>query len=407
MKSHSVVYCVLVSILGVLALSISASAQVYPISGTVRDQQGNVIPGATVIVLSGNLSNVNTATQPGSPLATIYSDPAGTMVINQTTNPATTSGTGQYVVYAASGSYVMQVYRNGYQLLYVVSLASGSGSGCQVTGSANALLKNNGSSGCSNSLVSDNGALTTIGDSAAITGPRPYIDVTAVPYNAKGDGVTDDTAAIQSAITAACSYSDIGAYKPGVFFPPGYYKVSQPQTPSTSAVFTTCANLYLYGNGSQALNGQFEQPPMGAAIVVSAGSSPNLEPVFLLSQTSGMQVTFENLTIVGYNQAVWIQSSNFVHLTNDYLIAANTGQSNNTPLRISNSFWVWITSGGIQSTGTVPCGIWSDETPLGSEAPTTGLIFVLAAPIWSCSGFKPSTTIPARMSSEVLTLKAW
>jgi len=45
--------------------------------GVVQDSQGNAIPGATVIVLAGQIDTVTTTTQPGSPLATIYADPYG------------------------------------------------------------------------------------------------------------------------------------------------------------------------------------------------------------------------------------------------------------------------------------------------------------------------------------------
>jgi len=48
----------------------------------------------------------------------------------------------------------------------------------------------------------------------------PWIDVRADPYNATGDGVTDDTAALQAAIDAATAYGT-------VVLPPGTYKFSQ------------------------------------------------------------------------------------------------------------------------------------------------------------------------------------
>lgn len=57
--------------------------------------------------------------------------------------------------------------------------------------------------------------------SAAIAAAGGMINVKAAPYNAHGDGTTDDTAAIQAALDAA--YAAGGGV---VLFPPGVYRVS-------------------------------------------------------------------------------------------------------------------------------------------------------------------------------------
>ena len=158
MLRHKLIHSLVLGLFFLIAGS--ASAQVYTVAGQIRDHQGNVIPAATVIVLSGNLTTVNTATQPGSPLATIYSDPAGTMVINQTSNPVTTNGLGQFVAYAAPGAYVIQAYRNGFQLVTPISITT-NGTGCTVGGSAGDLQKNSGSGGCNAAHINDNGSVLT------------------------------------------------------------------------------------------------------------------------------------------------------------------------------------------------------------------------------------------------------
>ena len=73
--------------------------------------------------------------------------------------------------------------------------------------------------------------------SQPIVGPGSHVDVTA--FGAKGDGVTDDTDAIQAAIDFGCSHSSAT-----IFFPPvsRFYKVMQTQrrVSETAPIFRIC-----------------------------------------------------------------------------------------------------------------------------------------------------------------------
>lgn len=64
-----------------------------------------------------------------------------------------------------------------------------------------------------------------------------HVSVKSAPYNATGDGVTDDRAAIQAAITAAATF---GA---AVFFPQGTYRLR-------SALSVSGTNIRLFGEGA-------------------------------------------------------------------------------------------------------------------------------------------------------------
>jgi len=83
---------------------------------------------------------------------------------------------------------------------------------------------------------------TTMADlllgTVATTDPRlPTFNVRASPYNAVGDGVADDSAAIQAAIAAACTNG-----RGRVLLPAGDYRV-------TSTLTVTCAGVWLSGSG--------------------------------------------------------------------------------------------------------------------------------------------------------------
>lgn len=70
---------------------------------------------------------------------------------------------------------------------------------------------------------------------APLTMPTGYVSVKDAPYNAQGDGATDDTAAIQAAVNAAASAGQ------GVWFPPGTY--------NQTARITVPSNVNVKGAG--------------------------------------------------------------------------------------------------------------------------------------------------------------
>ena len=378
----------LISALGCLvtALSLvvaSASAQGSRKDDIVFGPSGHPVAGATVRVCQAGATGT-----PCTPLATLYTDATLTTTA---ANPLQTDGIGNYHFYAPAGRYAIQITGPGiqgtmnYPDVILASDVSSSGSGNNI--SAFGLTLGGDLSVAGNATV--NGTLTAsnfnpgtfspsslnVTGSAKIAGPRPYIDVTAAPYNADPTGAADSTAAIQAAITAACAIGLGG--RPGVYFPPGTYHVTQTQTgvSTTAPIFTTCGDLYLYSNGSQGGTAQFRSAPQGAQIRVTAGASPNSAPVFEFEQQPNS--TIENLEMSCYNECVWAYDSTGMHFKNNALAVATTGMSDNTPLKITNSFWIWIEGGTLETnSGSIPTLLLTGETSLGGEAPLVGLLTV-------------------------------
>ncbi|MGB8593137.1 MAG: glycosyl hydrolase family 28-related protein [Candidatus Acidiferrales bacterium] len=331
---------------------------------------GRPLAGATITICTATATG-----NPCSPLAQIYTD--GTLSV-PTANPFQADGLGNYHFYAAPGRYVVQVSGSGintytipdtllpsdpstptFNSVTATSLALGGdltvGGNATITGTLNAATFN--PSSISTSSMSISGNLQS-------AGPRPRIDVTAPPYNAYGDGIHDDTSAIQAALNAACSTSSSGGGT--VYFPPTknnsgnatYYVVSQPQLPSTAPVFTVTCALSLEGGGSYGGTAtQFSRPPL-TRILVNAGSSPNLAPVFLFANSgSASAKSIRDLSIQGYNQAVQLYNTTSVQFDNVCLSVGNTGQTlggttDNTPLAIYATFWVWFRGGCLVNSGT-------------------------------------------------------
>jgi Pectate lyase superfamily protein len=363
------------------AITPKAHAQGSRRDDIVFGPSGHPVANATIRVCQAGAVGT-----PCSPLATIYTD--ATLAV-AAPNPFETDGIGNYHFYAPAGRYEVQISGPGITGtvtnpdVILPADTSSAGSGNDISAFSLTLggnLSVGGNASVNGTLTAANfnpenfnpSSLTVAGNET-VQGPRPRIDVTA--YGAKGDGATDDTAAIQAAINAACALSN----RPTVFFPPGSYLVSQTQSPSTSPIFSTCTALHLEGSSGGG-GAQFISAPE-TQIVVRAGASPSAAPVFSFAYPASGD-TLENLAIDGYNEAVFVSASDVRFQNACLAVGAPTGMTDNTPLKIADTLWVWFNGGCLQtSSGTVPDAMIVTD----NVASTTGLIY-FQNNIWSGGG---------------------
>lgn len=196
----------------------------------VTDKFGNAVAASVTVYLAGT-----------STLATLYSDAALTAAL---ANPVTADSVGYFAFHVAPGFYKLKFEHSTFVTKEVDNVAIGA----------------------------------------------PALDVRA--FGAKGDGVTDDTAAIASAIAAA---EAAGAGT--VYFPAGTYKVAG----SGSTIFTITKPLQITGDG------------YSSQILVATGV-PNTRDVFTYAPATQSDATFplfRAFRIVGQSAGVGRYGINF------------------------------------------------------------------------------------------------
>lgn len=136
--------------------------------------------------------------------------------------------------------------------------------------------------------------------------PQGRINVKAPPYNAAGDGVTDDTVAIQSAVNAATAGTV-------VFFPNGKYEISSPITVTAPIeLLGEKAQTGFSAGGSNQTVIDAKAGFTGAAMIITNGTA---------------DVVIRNLSIHGNNTTgttIGIQSITSGSLMLENVLVANT-----------------------------------------------------------------------------------
>jgi Pectate lyase superfamily protein len=162
---------------------------------------------------------------------------------------------------------------------------------------------------------------------------------------ATGDGTTDDSAAISSAITEANSGGGI------VYFPSGSYKIGSTITLGNSKRHV----LFIGANGPQDAMVHFQKP--GGVKIISPGT-PN--PAFLITPNDAGPYAFENLSFRGAGIGVKLAQTSQVKFTNCGFESTSTDPA----FQMDDTFWVWFKDCAFRAVSTsVPsCKIRSVTT---------------------------------------------
>ena len=125
--------------------------------------------------------------------------------------------------------------------------------------------------------------------------------------------------------------------KPVLFFPPGYYVVHQPQVPSTSSPLSV--PCYLEMEGAYTPGGAaFATMAHGSQIAHFMGPNPNAAATITYNIAGPI---LRHMTIIGAIMFLALYGVAPSEFEDVCLSSQVTGLPDRTPLKVTDSFWVW------------------------------------------------------------------
>lgn len=168
--------------------------------------------------------------------------------------------------------------------------------------------------------VDSKGRITAISNGTAGAGSTSWYNVTATPYSATGDGVTDDTTAIQTAIDAAEAAG--GGI---VYFPPGDYKISAALTIDNdyvtllgdgpnSRIFTSSTSINVLDVGTLTTTTKISRPKI-CNLKLEHSSSTNTSTAYTLRVMGVTKLGIHDVWCINGGTVFYMQNSDLFEIS--------------------------------------------------------------------------------------------